>query len=88
VRRADAHEEVATLKETPGREILMFGSHVLWNDLLANGLVDELHFMIGPGVVGEGVRAFETRPPGPLRLLDTRTFDGSSLLLVRYAVGR
>ena len=63
VRRADAHAEVAALKERPGREILMFGSHLLWNDLLANGLVDELHFMIGTGVVGEGVRAF-----GPGRL--------------------
>ena len=64
VRRADAHAEVAALKESPGREILMFGSHLLWNALLANGFVDELHFMIGAGVVGEGVRAFETRPPG------------------------
>jgi dihydrofolate reductase len=88
VRRTDAHAEVAALKEGPGREILVFGSHVLWNDLLAAGLVDELHFMIGAGVVGEGVRAFETRPPGSLRLLDTRNFDGSSLLLVRYAVER
>ncbi len=42
--------------------------------------------MIGAGVVSEGIRAFEARPPGALRLLDTRTFDGSSLLLVRYAV--
>ena len=88
VRRAEAHAEVAALKAGPGREILIFGSHVLWNDLLAAGLIDELHLMIGPGVVGEGVRAFETRPPGPLRLLDTRAFDGSSLLLVRYSVGR
>jgi len=86
VRRADAHGETAALKESPGREILMFASHLLWNDLLANGLVDELHLMIGAGVIGEGVRAFETRPPGSLRLLDTRTFDGSSLLLARYAV--
>lgn len=88
VRRANAHAEVAALKRGPGRDILMFGSHILWNDLLAAGLVDELHLMIGPGVVGEGVRAFEVRPPGSLRLLDTRTFDGSSLLLVRYAVER
>lgn len=88
VRRADAHAEIAALKQKPGREILMFGSHVLWNDLLANGLVDELHLMIGAGVVGEGVRAFETRPPGSLRLMGTRTFDGSSLLLARYAVER
>jgi dihydrofolate reductase len=86
MRRADVHAEVAALKARPGREILIFGSHVLWNNLLANGLVDELHLMIGPGVVGEGVRAFETRPPGSLRLLGSRTFDGSSLLLTRYAV--
>lgn len=88
VRRANAHAEVAALKRRPGRDILMFGSHILWNDLLAAGLVDELHLMIGPGVVGEGVRAFEVQPPGSLRLLDTRTFDGSSLLLVRYVVER
>jgi len=88
VHRANAHAEVAALKRRPGRDILVFGSHILWNDLLAAGLVDELHLMIGPGVVGEGVRTFEVRPPGSLRLLDTRTFDGSSLFLVRYAVER
>jgi dihydrofolate reductase len=88
VRRADAHAEVASLKRVPGRDILVFGSHLLWNDLLANDLVDELHFMIGAGVVGVGVRTFETRPSSSLKLLDTRTFDGSSLLLARYAVER
>ena len=88
LRRADAHAEVAALKKSPGREILVFGSHLLWNDLLANGLVDELHFMIGAGVVGEGVRAFESRVPSSLRLMDTRTFDSSNLLLARYAVER
>ena len=86
VRRADAGAEIVALKERPGREILIFGSHVLWNELLAKGLIDELHLMIGPGVVGEGVRAFEARPSGSLRLLGNRTFDGSSLILVRYAV--
>jgi dihydrofolate reductase len=86
VRRADAYAEVAALKKKPGRDILIFGSHMLWNDLLANGLVDELHLMIGAGVVGEGERAFESRPPGSLRLLDTRTFDGSSLLMARYGL--
>jgi hypothetical protein len=59
-------------KERPGREILIFGSHLLWNHLLATGLIDKLHFMIGAGVVGAGVRAFETRPHGRLRLLDIR----------------
>ena len=88
VRRAHAHAEVSALKAQPGRDILIFGSHVLWNDLLAHGSIDELHFMIGAGVVGEGVRAFENGPPGSLRLLDTRPFNGSSLILARYAVER
>jgi len=88
VRRASAHAEIAALRTGSGRDILVFGSHVLWNDLLAAGLVDELHFMIGAGIVLDGVRAFETRPSGSLRLLGTRTFEGSSLLLVRYAVER
>lgn len=88
IRRSEAHKKVAALKDDPGQEILIFGSHILWNDLLANGLVDELHLIIGAGVVGEGIRAFETQVPGTLRLLDTRTFKGSSLLLARYAVER
>ncbi|MCC6397276.1 MAG: dihydrofolate reductase family protein, partial [Bacteroidetes bacterium] len=88
VRRAQTHKEVAELKERPGREILVFGSHVLWNNLLAHGLVDELHVIIGAGVLVEGIRAFETESPGSLRLLDTRTFDGSNLLLARYAIER
>lgn len=65
VRRTQAYVELAALKKRRGREILVFGSHVLWNDLLAHGLVDELHLMIGAGVLVEGVRAFD---------------DGSSLL--------
>ena len=87
VRRADAHEEVAALRRGTGGDILMFGSHVLWNDLLANNLVDELHLMIGAGVVGAGgVPAFESRPPGTLRLAGSETWPGSNLVLARYAV--
>ncbi|WP_137991719.1 dihydrofolate reductase family protein [Streptomyces vilmorinianum] len=86
IRRADAHEQIAELKRGPGRDIIVFGSHTLWNDLLAHGLVDELHLKIGARVLGDGTPAFETRPPVSLRRLDTRTWDGSGLVLVQYAV--
>ena len=86
--RAGARAAIADLERGEGKDILVFGSHVLWNDLLEAGLVDELHLMIGPGVVGAGIRAFEAGPTGRLRLLGTEAFDGSSLLLVRYGVER
>jgi dihydrofolate reductase len=86
IRRADAHDEITKLKNGPGRDILVFGSHTLWNDLLTHGLVDELHLMIGPGVLSAGTRAFDSRPPVQLKLVDSRTWDGSSLVLLRYAV--
>jgi dihydrofolate reductase len=85
VPRADAHAQVAELKQGSGNDILVFGSRTLWNDLLAAGLVDELHLMIGSVVVGEGTPAFGDELTTQLRLLDTRTFDDSDNLLVRYA---
>jgi len=86
--RADAHEQIAELKRQTGKNILVFGSHTLWNDLLANDLVDELHLMIGPVVLGAGTPLFDGRAPVSLRLIDTRRWDGSGNVLVRYEVGR
>jgi dihydrofolate reductase len=88
VRRADAHERIAELKRGSGGDIVVFGSRTLWNDLLAAGLVDELHLIVAPVVLGDGTRAFAAPPAAPLRLLGTRTFDGSDNVLVRYAAGQ
>ena len=86
VRRADAHQAVAELKDRPGKDILMFGSRTFWNDLLVAGLVDELHLMVGAAVLGGGTPAFGAGPVPPLRLVNTRRRDGSDNLLLRYEV--
>jgi dihydrofolate reductase len=86
VRRADARQEVAALKRRRGKEILVFGSHMLWNDLLVAGLVDELHLMIGPALLGAGTPAFERGSRVALRLLEARTLQDSELVLVRYGL--
>ncbi|MFI0368717.1 dihydrofolate reductase family protein [Actinomadura sp. 1N219] len=85
VGRADAHARVADLKDAPGKEILVFGSRTLWNDLLAAGLVDELHLMIGPAFLTAGTPVSGGRSPVPLRLLEARTLPGGELVLTRYA---
>jgi dihydrofolate reductase len=86
VRRADAHKVVAELKDRPGKDILMFGSRTLWNDLLVAGLVDELHLMVGAAVLGGGTPAFGMGPVPPLQLVNTRRRDGSDNLLLHYTV--
>jgi riboflavin biosynthesis pyrimidine reductase len=69
----------------------MYASHLLWNDLLAHGLIDELHFIVGNVVLG-GTPAFVepiTRDDSTrsLQVIDARKLDGSNNLLVRYRVG-
>jgi dihydrofolate reductase len=84
ISRADAAEWLAAEKERAGGDILIFGSRTMWNSLLANSLVDELHLMISPAALGNGTPVFEV--PVDLALREARRFDGSDNVLLRYDV--
>jgi dihydrofolate reductase len=86
IRRAEAHQKIAELKSQPGKDILITGTRTLWNDLLAHGLVDEIHLMIGNVVLGAGVPAFAGKPPAALLLAEVRSWPDSNHILVRYEV--
>jgi dihydrofolate reductase len=55
----DVAEEVAKLKEQPGRNILKWGTGELDRTLVEHGLVDEFHFWYFPVIVGAGKHLFE-----------------------------
>jgi dihydrofolate reductase len=86
IRRRDAYQQLAELKRQEGKDILITGSRTLWNDLLAHDLVDEIHLLIGNLVLGQGVPVFVGKTPTSLRLIDTRRWEDSDNVLLRYEV--
>jgi dihydrofolate reductase len=56
----DLVESVARLKERPGGELQVHGSHGLLQTLIGAGLVDEFNLFTYPVVLGAGKRLFES----------------------------
>jgi dihydrofolate reductase len=84
---ADAAGEVAQLKRPAGRDILVFGGVTMWNPLLEAGLVDELHVLVGPALLGAGSKLYSGART-QLRLLEARVLPDSQLVLLRYSASR
>ena len=79
----DLIEAVTALKEEPGGHIAMSGSVSVVRQLLAAGLIDELHLLVHPIAVRNGMRLFEEgESPIPLQLLSSQAFETGVLNLV------
>jgi dihydrofolate reductase len=79
----DLVEAVTALKNEPGGNIGLSGSVSVVRQLLAAGLLDELHLLVHPIAVRKGMRLFdEGETPIPLRLISSETFETGVLNLV------
>ena len=79
----DLVETVTALKDEPGGNIALSGSVSVVRQLLAAGLLDELHLLVHPIAVRKGMRLFdEGETPIPLRLISSETFETGVLNLV------
>lgn len=73
--RGDLVEGVAALKAEAGGDIAMSGSPSVVVQLLAAGLVDELHLLVHPVALRNGgVRLFDEGNSVPLRLISATPF--------------
>ncbi len=75
---------VTALKADPSiRRIGLSGSVSVVRQLLAAGLLDELHLFVHPAVAGTGLRLFEEgAPEQPMRLVSSQPFATGVLYLV------
>jgi dihydrofolate reductase len=81
-------EEIARLKEQPGKDITIIGSGTLVRSLLADDLLDELRLMVHPIVVGSGKRLFEDwSDQKSLELVDSKVFSTGVLYLTYRPAG-
>lgn len=75
------------LMEGTGSDILVYGSAMLVQTLMAHGLVDLYRLLVYPVVVGGGKRLFSGPTPATLRLTESRTFS-SGVVMLCYAPER
>jgi dihydrofolate reductase len=81
--KGDLIEGVTALKEEPGANIGMSGSVSVVRQLLAAGLIDELHLLLHPIAVRKGMKLFdEGDAPIPLKLIKSETFKTGVMNLV------
>ena len=87
VLNGDVVAEVSKLLQSRDGDIVVHGSAQLVQTLLEHDLVDEVHLMVFPVVVGAGKRLFgDTGGTKRLRLVDSRTVgDGIAILIYRPA---
>ena len=67
-----AEEELAKLKQQPGKDIVIPGSSTLTAGLLQTGLLDELRIMVNPVILGQCRSLFAGAGRTSLKLLKTR----------------
>ena len=83
--KGSAEEEVARLKQEPGKDLFIFGSANLTGSLTKHGLIDEYRIGLNPLVLGGGTPMFKPSDERMrLKLLEARPMQ-SGVVLLRYA---
>lgn len=76
-------DEIAKLKQQPGKDILAHGGADFARSLIAASLVDEYRLLIHPVVLGMGLAIFSNLPvPLTLKTMDTALFAGGAMARV------
>lgn len=85
--RENVVDEIRKLKAAPGKTIICDGSHQLVHTLLQHDLVDELHLLLYPLVLGSGKRLLPEGTRIPFQLKSAKPFP-SGVVSLHYERAR
>lgn len=78
-----AEDEVAKLKQQPGKNIVIWGSISLAQSLIKAGLIDEYHLQVCPVALGTGRHLFPDHiGMHEMRLLDSKVYENGLVSLI------
>lgn len=81
----DLTEVIGKLKAQPGGDIIAYGGGTLARNLIAEGLIDELHLYVNPVAIGSGMPVFpSTDAYQRLRLVAAQPFE-CGVVALHYA---
>ena len=87
--KGDVAEEVARLKQEPGKDLALFGSAGLASTLIRLGLIDEYRVFVTPIVLGDGTPMFkDVESTVPLQLQKATTWSSGIVALWYQAAKR
>jgi dihydrofolate reductase len=82
--KTDAAEEVARLKQEPGKDMFIFGSADFCSMLMNKGLIDEYRLGLNPILLGGGNPLFKPMPHRmAMKLIEARPMK-SGCVILRY----
>ena len=80
-------EEIKKIKRESKGDIGMTGSAKLFQCLVQNSILDEIHLLVYPIVLGSGIRLFGEVPQSDLTLQKAKAFN-SGVVLLSYQMNR
>jgi dihydrofolate reductase len=84
--KGDITEEIARLKQQPGKNMMIFGSPSITHTFTQLGLIDEYRIYLDPIVLGNGIPLFnDVKERMQLKLLEARTYR-SGVIGLHYGV--
>jgi len=82
--KGNVAQEIAKLKQQPGKDITISGSGALVHSLMQHGLIDEFSLLVMPVVLGTGKRLFPNGVKANLKLVNAKPLS-SGVVHLSYA---